>query len=261
MAIRSIRGRDFILYFNKGGVYTPACYCTDFTLTRTRDTLEITGPQGQDRDYIPTFKGYTIQFDAVVSYYDGFSYVDVIEAFDNGDKLAWKGSDQNLAGVVHSGVVILTNDSWASPVRGEFTASTVGIGCGPKTTEYIDIVTNVYLADANKVRLFGCPNPYPVSVFWYTNDGNNIGTFIGVANNADEVVDWYNNYSENLYWTLSLGETGCDFVLSSDWNAPYIPDVVFAQAAPDLGLSPDLDNNEGLSPDLDNDQLTSPYYA
>jgi hypothetical protein len=261
MAIRFIRGRDFILYFKKGEVWEPACLATDFTLGRTRDVLEISGPQGRDKDYIPTYKGYTMQLDGVITYYQGFSYVDIINAFDAGTRLQWRGSDMNMAGVVHGGTVILTSDQWASPVRGEFTSSVSAIGCGPKTTEYVDIVTTVYLADSNKERLFGCPDPYPVSVFWYTPDGNGQGLLIGIADSQEDVVLLYNGYVDNLYWTLSVGESGCDFNLSTDWNAPFVPDVVFAFAAPDLGLSSDLNNNEGVSPDLDNDELISPYYA
>jgi hypothetical protein len=135
------------------------------------------------------------------------------------------------------------------------------IGCGEKITSLLPIPSTPYLADDNKERLVGCPNPYPVAVYWYSADGSGIGVFIGIAFNNSDVVSLLNGYAENEYYTFSVGTSGCDFNALSDWNAPFIPDVIFAEAAPSLGLSPDQNNDRGLSPDQDNDQQLSPGYA
>ncbi len=253
--MKVIRGKDFILSIVKNGVPTPVCYSLDFTLQAARDTIEKTPLTGLDKDYIVTFKGYTLGISTVVSYFDGFSFIDLNEAFENGTRLVWSATDSANGGVVHKGVCIINNIAFASPVRGEFSSDASAVGCGPRELLKLPISSTVYLADQAGVQLPGCPNPYPVSVFWYDM------TFIGLADNADEVVQIYNDYPGNLYYTLSLGEDGCHFNLQSEWNAPFIPTFVIAEASPDMALSSDQINNIVLSPDQDNDQALSPSYS
>jgi len=255
-----IQGRHFILAFMKNGQPVPVCYATDFTIQMQRDVKERSGPQGKDRDYIPAYKGYTITVSGVVSYIDGYSFIDLEDAFNSGVRLDWRGRDKDNGGVVHGGTVILTNLAWASPVRGDFSFESSAIGCGPKTRELLPTVSTVYLADENRIRLVGCPNPYPVSLFWYNGNTDTIGAFIGIALNADDVISQYNNYLGNDYYTITIGITGCDFNLLSEWNAPFIPTVIFAEAAPSLGLWTGEDD-EGISNDQVNDNLISPGYA
>lgn len=259
--MKIIKGRDFILSIIKDGTPTPVCYSTDFTINRVRDLKEISGLQGLDRDYIPSYKGYTIGISGVVSYIDGYTYLDLEAAFEAGTRLEWMGTDAENGGVIHKGVVLLNNLSWATPVRADFTFEAAAIGCGPKETIRQPISSSVYLADETKVRLVGCPNPYPVAVFWYGPDGNSPGVLLGVALNSDNVISLYNDYVGNEFYQLTGNTTGCDFNLLSAWNAPFVPTVIFAEPTPGLGLSPNQEINQGLSPDQDNDQQLSPGYA
>lgn len=255
-----IKGTDFNIYIDKNGTPTKVCNSTDFTLRRVRQTNEITGPQGQDQDFIATKRGYTLTISGVISYIDGYSYLDLESAFNAGSRLTWTGRDRLDGGIVHTGVVILTNLDWTSPVRGDFSFESSAIGCGPKETLRLPISSTAYLADENKVRLFGCPDPYPVSVFWYDADGNMSSNLVGIALNQDDVISLFNNYSGNEYYTITTGVSGCDFNLLSGWDAPFIPEVIFAVPAPALG-SWTGHENEGSSPDQNNSQLSSPGYV
>lgn len=255
-----IKGRNFNIYITKNGTPTRVCNATDFTLKRVRQLIEISGPQGIDEDYIPARKGYSITISGVVSYSDGYSYLDLESAFESGARLTWTGRDMLNGGVVHTGTVILTNLDWASPVRGDFSFESSAQGCGPKQTLLLPISTEVYLATENRERLFGCPDPYPVTVYWYDSEGNISDNVVGVASNQDDVINLYNNYVGNEYYTLTAGVSGCDFNLLSNWNAPFIPDVIFAIAAPSLGAWTGR-ANEGSSPDQINSNLSTPGYA
>lgn len=255
-----IKGKDFNIYIDKNGTPVRVCNATDFTLRRVRQTIEITGPQGLDQDFLIATKGYTITISGVITYLDGYSFIDLETAFDNGSRLTWTGRDRLDGGVVHSGVMILTNIDWASPVRGDFTFETSALGCGPKTTIKLPIPSTVYLANQNKIRLFGCPDPYPVLIHWYDANGNMSDSVVGVALNQDEVITLFNNYANNEYYSVTAGETGCDFNLLSEWNAPFIPDVIYAVPAPALGAWTGR-GEEGSSPDQDNDELSSPGYV
>lgn len=257
-----IKGKDLIFSIFKDGVPTPVCYATDFTINRVRDVKEISGPQGLDKDYIPSYKGYTIGISTVVSYIDGYSLIDIEAAFDAGTRLQWRGSDQGAVGVVHGGTILLTGVSWATPVRGDFTSEVAGIGCGPKTTNFVDLFVSVFLAGPDGLRLPGCPNPYPVMVYWYNASGG-IGSPIGIANNNDDVVNVFNAYSMSVGSGMALGQglTGCDFYMSVPWDAPFVPEVVFAEATPELAMSVSQELDIVVSPDQDNDQVISPGYA
>jgi hypothetical protein len=253
-----IKGKDFNIYIEKNGVPVRVCNATDFVYRSVRDTVEISGPQGQDRDYVAGKKGYTINITGVITYIDGYTYLET--AFNAGTKVKWTGRDLLNGGIVHTGTVLFTNIDWASPVRGDFTFDTSAVGCGPKETLRLPISSEVYLADENLQRLFGCPNPYPVSVFWYNADGTAQGNLLGIAYNADDVITLYNNSVLNEYYILTAGHTGCDFNLLANWDAPFIPTVVFAIAAPALGAWTGRDN-EGSSPDQINSELSSPGYV
>lgn len=258
--MKIIKGRDFILSINKDGVPTPVCYSTDFTINRVRDLKEVSGPQGLDRDYIASYRGYTIGISGVVSYIDGFSFLDLEAAYEAGTRLEWMGTDAENGGVIHKGIVLLNNVAWASPVRADFTFEASATGCGPKQTIKLPTTSIAYLADENKIRLVGCPNPYPVTVFWYDEVGG-IGPVAGIALNADSVMTVFNGYPGNTKYQLTGYQSGCDFNLQSAWDAPFIPTVIYAIPTPGLGLSPDQENNLGLSPDQDSDQLLSPGFA
>lgn len=257
----AIKGKDFILEVERNGVFIPVCYATDCVINMDFEAIEISGPQGQWRDYIGGYSGYTLNVPGLVMYKEDMNYTQLEAIAKSRSKFRWRAGDEIPSGFVHAGTALITNLGLTSQMRDVVKFDMTAVGCGEKESQQLPFNTTVYLADENKVRLPGCPNPYPVSVFWYSADGNGIGVFLGIALNADNVVSLYNEYEENEYWELSVGTTGCDFNLITDWNAPFVPDVVFAQTEPGLGLSPDQNNNLGLSPDQDNDEQLSPGYA
>lgn len=259
----AIKGKDFVLEIEYGGTdnWLLLCYATDCVINMDFEAKEISGPQGQWRDYIGGYSGYTLSVPALTMFKEDMNFLQLEELAKARSKFRWRAGDEVPSGVVHSGTVLITNLSQTSQFRDAVKFDMSAIGCGEKETQLLPFSSTVYLADEDKVRLPGCPNPYPVSVYWYAPGGNGIGTFIGIAFNNDEVVQLYNDYEENLYYTLSVGTTGCDFNLLSDWNAPFIPDVVFSQATPELGMSPDQINDMGMTPDEDNDELLSPAYS
>lgn len=257
----AIRGKDFIISIVQDGVSKPICHATDCIINMDFEAREISGPQGQWRDYIGGYSGYNLSVPGVVMYTEVMNYIQLEQIAKLRQKVQWHAGEYDNEGVVHSGTMLITSLNLTSQFRDAVKFEMTAIGCGEKETGLLPFVREVYLADEFKVRLPGCPNPYPVSVYWYNSDGSAPGEFLGIAFNNDDVVSLYNNYAENEYYELSVGTSGCDFNLLVDWNAPFIPDVVFAQAAPELGMSPDFDLDYGMSPDQDNDELLSPGYA
>lgn len=257
----AIKGKDFILEVEQNGSFVPVACATDFTLSIDSEAREISGPQGVWRDYIGGFIGYALSVPGLVEWLNSVNYLQLEELQRNRTKFRWRGGTSLPTGVVHSGTILITNLTMTAQFRDALKYDMSAIGCGPKETTLLPTPSSPYLADENKVRLPGCPNPYPVGVYWYSADGNSIGTFIGIAFNNDDVVELLNTYEDNEFYSFSVGSTGCDFNALSDWNAPFVPDVIFAQATPELGLSPDQINDMGLTPDQDQDQLISPAYS
>lgn len=254
MANGPIKGKDFKLHIEVNGVLELICYANDCIISYEFEAREISNPTTKWKDYLGGEIGYTLGCPGLIAYESTANYLELEQLGVNRTKFYWEAKNQENGGVVHSGVILITSLQLTSANRDVMRFDMQAVGCGIKETDKLPISSTVYLADELGVRLPGCPNPYPVSVYWYDM------TFIGIANNADDVVSLYNSYVGNLYYTLSLGTSGCDFNLLSEWNAPFIPTFVIAQATPELGLWTGT-GDEGISPDQINDQLLSPGYA
>ena len=250
-----IKGKDFKLYVEVNGSLELICYATDCIIIYDIEAREISNPSTQWRDYLGGKIGYTLSCPGLIAYESAANWLELEQLAIGRTRFAWEARDNVSGGVVHRGTVRMTGLSLSSANRDAMRFNMDAVGCGVKTTDLLPINTMVYLANFQNERLPGCPNPYPVSVFWYDE------TFIGLATNADEVVNVYNNYDGNMYYTLSLGVSGCDFNLISEWNAPFIPTVVYAEGSPDFALSSDQVNNIVISPDQDEDQALSPAYS
>lgn len=257
----AIKGRDFVLEVEQNGVYRPICYATDCGINMDFEAKEISGSQGQWRDYIGGYAGYSLTVPALVMYLEDMNWLQLEVLAKARAKFRWRAGDQLPSGVIHAGIALITNLNLTAQFRDAVKFDMTAIGCGEKESQLVPFAGTVYLADGNKMRLAGCPNPYPVAIHWYSGDGNGMGGVIGVAFNNDDVVDLFNNHEENEHFEISVGTTGCDFNILVDWDAPFIPDVIFAQPSPEMGLSPNQNLNQLLSPDQTDDQGLSPYYS
>lgn len=250
-----IKGKDFKLYVEVNSVLELICFATDCIINYDFEAREISNPVSKWKDYLGGEIGYILSCPGLIAYESSANYLELENLGVNRRKFVWQARNNDEGGVVHSGVILMTSLQLTSANRDIMRFDMQAVGCGAKDTQLLPIASTVYLADEQGVRLPGCPNPYPVSVFWYDM------TFIGIALNADDVVSLYNEYPGNLYYTLSIGTGGCDFNLLSEWNAPFIPTFVIASPTPDFALSSDQLNNIVVSPDQDNDQALSPVYS
>jgi len=251
-----VLGYDFVLYIEKAGQQIPVCYSEDVQINRTFETKEISGPQGRARYYVYDMIGYTIQIPILVSWATPGNYLDLAEFGENGETIKWKASSYKDGGVVLSGEALLTGLNLTSQMRDMIKTDVSLIGSGPILTERLPIQTVVYLSDFDKIQLVGCPNPYPVTVFWYDH------TMIGIATNADDVISIFNQYSANhgaLYMLTSSVDGGCNFNMDISFTAeePY-PTTIFARPGGTFAISPDQKNNLVISPDQDADQGITP---
>lgn len=252
----AILGSDFIISFNADGVISPVCYAQDCQINRTFDTREISGPQGRERDYIADYNGYTIQIPILVVYRSKFNYLDFMNAADAGLKLSWSASAYKNGGVIHSGQVLVTEIDLTSQFRDVIKADVSLIGCGKFVTTISPINKVVYLSDFDKNILPGCPNAYPISVFWYD------GSLIGPANNPDEVINIFNNYSAshgNYYTLVGSVDGGCYFNMQIDFSAPEpYPDTIFSRQGALFAISTNQSANNVLSTDQDSNNVLTP---
>jgi predicted secreted protein len=250
----AIRGKDFIFYIIEDGTPKPVCYATDCLISQQAEVREITGPTGRSRDYIGGKKGYNITVPGLILWRHEMNYLQLENLYKNRVKFQWEASDSENGGVKHSGTALITQLDLSSQFRDAMRFDMSAIGCGDKQTSLNPITVTVYLADFLGVRLPGCPNPYPVSLYWYDE------TFIGIANTADEVITQFNEYAANEYYELTGVIGGCDFNMSVEWDAPFVPEFIIAEATPNLGMW-EGNNDNGISNDQDNDNLISPAYA
>lgn len=242
------------MYIVVDGAPKLICRATDWIMSETYDVLEKTGPQGKGRDYLSTYTGYTLQVPGVVAYTENVNILQLRQWAREGKRLNWLGTPNAPGeGVVESGVMLITNITVTAQFRDCIRFDMSAIGCGLPDTQTLPFVRPVYLAGFDGVRLVGCPNPYPVMLYWYD------GTLIGPANNADDVISQFNSYPNNSYYTLTGYTTGCDFTLSAAWDAPEIPTTVIAEPAPEMALWTGSGDG-GIANDQDNNELISPYY-
>lgn len=250
----AIKGKDFEISIIQDGNPVLLCYATDCIIDQNADAREITAPIGRARDYISGFIGYTLSVPGLIVWASPMNFIQLENLYKSGIKFQWEASDSDNGGVLHSGIALITQLTLNSQFRDAMRFEMNAIGCGPKITQLLPISKTVYLADFLGIRLAGCPNPYPVSVYWYDE------TFIGIANNADDVMQLFNDYSENQFYQVTGYTSGCDFNMLIDWNADFIPNFIIAEATPELAMWTGSDD-EAISNDQDNDNAISPGYA
>lgn len=252
----AIAGADFMVSIEVNGEAVPVCYATDCQISQTFDTREISGPQSRWRDYIPDYMGYTIDIPVLLVYQEAFNFLDFQSAGQNGQRLKWAASAFENGGIVHSGEILLTSLNLTSQMRDTIKFDVSAIGCGELKTEAKPIQKVVYLSDFNKKMLAGCPNPYPLSVFWYDL------SLIGPATNPDEVIQIFNEYSAdhgNYYKLISSVDGGCYFNMEISFNSPQpYPDTVFAQQGAIFAISVDQSIDNVLSTDQDMNNVLTP---
>jgi len=213
-----------MLYMNDDASNLVAvCHSRSCTLEYDREMLETSGPEGPDRRYLPGYRGGRVSADGLVVYQDTVNAVSVLEWLIGGNPVYFKFTSEKQGGVIMSGQMYIEHWEETGEMNSAATYSFDAPVDGPLIIDKQDIIKQVYLADILGVRLAGCPNPYPVGVLWYD------GTFIGVANNAGDVIALFNNYPGNQYYRLTGTTSGCDFTMSIKWNAPDRPNWVLAE--------------------------------
>lgn len=248
-----ILGSDLLISMSTSqGQLTPVCHSKTCTLSRDREMLVITDPNGPDESYIPSIKRGTISSDGLMVYQDEINGISVLEWLESGAEVYFSFTTNRNGGLTISGTMFI--DHWEE--TGDYTdlvvySFTARIN-GAITIQKLPIVKQVYLADLAGVRLAGCPNPYPVVVLWYD------GAVIGPAENPDEVVAQFNAYEGNEYYSLSSPDNSCNFTMSIAWNAPTIPDWVPAEQGGLTGLWVGT-GDEGISPSEDGNELITPF--
>lgn len=236
------------------------CHATDCIIDETLSIRPITGPQSPWEDYIGDSLGYTINVPGLVDYSDPMNYLQIQKAKNARKPIAWAASAFQNGGIVHSGMLLITHLNQTTQMRDVMKFEMDAVGCGELITQKLPIVKTVYLAGFDNIQLPGCPNPYPIVVYWYDH------TPIGPALNADDVVSVFNNYIGNvnpnggLYYTLSVGDSGCNFIMSISYDALLFPNVVYAEQGAEITLWDGRGDN-AISNDQDNDNVISPIYA
>lgn len=219
----AILGNDFMFSLMLSGNMEILCHATDFIMNTNTEELETTGPgSGRWRSFIPGMIEYTLSVPGIVSYTDTLNLVQLQEMQDNGSIVEWLAGIDADGGLQYEGFMFITSISNTSQFRDVLKFDMTARGTGPRQIIKNPITRAVYLANIKGVRLPGCPNPYPVGILWYD------GTFIGLANNADDVMTIFNSYSATQGNFLSLigSITGCDFNISIAWNSPLSPTFI-----------------------------------
>ncbi len=251
----AILGQDFMMSIIVSGTPVPICHATDFTMNEEYGVREISGPQGFWKDYIGDYCGYNLQVPGVVAYNDAMNILQLKGYARNRAKLAWSASAFTNGGVVDSGFIIITAFNVTSQFRDAYRFDMTAIGCGEPITQLLPIIKQVHLGDFFGVILAGCPDPYPVTIFWYD------GTMIGPADNADDVISTFNAYSAshgNYYTLQSSVDGGCQFIMAISYLAPLNPDYVIALPGASFAISTDQSINNILSTDQDSDNVLTP---
>lgn len=257
----AIKGKDFTISIEQdNGVFKEICYSTDCIINQSFENREITIPKlnddsGQWRDYIGGFSSYDISVPGAIVWESEMNFVQLEALAQGRTRFHWQASDSDNGGVVHSGTILITALNLTSQLRDIVRFELTAVGCGKKITQLLPRSVKVYLSDFFGVILPGCPNPYPVTLYWYDE------TVIGIASNADEVISQFNDYPDNQFYQLTgQAEDGCHFNMLVAWNSPVIPTYIIAEPTPNLGMWTGEDD-EGISNDQDNDNLISPNYA
>lgn len=219
----AIAGKDFMIEIEIDGEKVPICYSTDCIIDIQYDSREVIDPSSRWRNYIGDMAGYTIQVPGAIVYSSVVNWVQLEQWAAARKRLKWYASAYSSGGVIHSGTMLITGLSLSSQQDNIMRFDLSAVGCGELVQQLLPIIKDVYLSDLGGVRLSGCPNPYPCMVLWYD------GTIIGLANNADDVMTVFNEYEGNQYYQLTGTDTGCNFTMSIEWDAPEQPDWVPAE--------------------------------
>lgn len=234
MDSKKVMGRELMLYTGDGGLTDNniICLMRNCTLTISGDKLETTGPGGPWKRYIYNSLGATITGDGVVSYGVPNNVVQIQEQLIARRIVNWKFTAFHSGGLIYSGRLIWDSVDNSAPFREVSQFSFESTVDGEVSIEKIPNLKVVYLADSNGVRLPGCPNVYPVRIYWYD------GTVLGIAYDQADVIGLFNAYPGNTNLVLNGYTTGCDFNLSADWTVGFIPDWIVAEPLnDDLALS------------------------
>lgn len=248
-----IKGKDFKFYIKRDGVPIAICKATDCTISINTEELETTAPNsGAFRHYLPGLHDIDIQVPGIVAYSDDMNFVQIQELQLSRTTFEWEASAFETGGLRYKGIAFIRTSSQTSNYRDLLRFDASLRVTGGLTIEKGNIISRVYLANLQGIRLQGCPNPYPVSVLWYD------GTIIGLANNPDDVITQFNAYAENEWYTLSEPDNSCNFTMSTVWNAPEIRTFVPAQQGSDIALWKGEDD-AGISPDEISNDLLTPF--
>jgi|GEM_PF-4834496 len=248
-----VLGKDLMLYTGTGALTAESVICLlkDCTLSISADLLETTGPGGKFKRYVYSAIGYTISGNGIVSYTAINNLVQIQEQLIAWQKINWKFTAFHSGGLIYSGVLLWNNVDNSSMFSDAAQFSFQATGDGDFGIEKIPFLKTVYLADQFGNRLPGCPDVYPVKVFWVD------GSLMGIAYDQVDVINLFNSYPSNTSLTLNGYTSGCDFNLSAAWNATDVPDWIVAEKLnDDLALSDAYINiigdgdGKGLSPIL-----------
>lgn len=249
--INRIKGRQLVLYVGEGDptMATAICLVRECSLNIQTEKLETSGPASYFKTYIYSYVGATITAESIVAYNVGMNIVQLQEFALQRKIVSYRISAFQNGGVIYKGQMIIDSVEQTAPNADYATFTLNATVTGEPILEKVDTIKDVYLADFSGVRLPGCPNVYPVRIYWYDH------TVIGIAFDPVDVISIFNQYSGNTELTLTGFSSGCDFTLKAAWSASFVPDFIPASPiSDDVALSDEYINiigdgdGNGLSP-------------
>lgn len=254
-----LKGIDFNMYnINDNGQREILCYANDCNIEINVDTAEIMGNTSFWKDYVAVKAGYTISAPYLCIWDEGaFNYLKMFTMLKQGKRISWEASSWKEGGIIFSGDIMLVRLGFTSPDNNLIRIESSFVGLGEPLQRKEPIMQQVYLSDFNNNMLAGCPDPYPLSIFWFDH------TLIGFATTPAEVISTFNYYSNTqkggVYTLTSSVDGGCNFNMAIDISAPQpYPTTVYGRQGARFAMSPMQMNNDALSPDQTNNFVISP---
>lgn len=248
-----IKGRDLVLYIGEGDptMATAICLLKDCTLSIQSEKLETSGPSTYFKTYVYSYIGAALSAEGLVAYNPSMNVVQLQEFLLARKVISYRFTAFTNGGLIYSGQLIIDGVDNTSPYA-EFSGFTLNATVtGEPALTKTDTFKTVFLANLEGVRLPGCPDPYPVKIYWYD------GSLIGIAYDQADVINLFNTYPANTELTLTGYTSGCDFTLTAAWSASFVPDYILASDVnDDLALADGYINiigdgdGSGLSPIL-----------
>ncbi|WP_133177798.1 hypothetical protein [Chitinophaga parva] len=193
-----------------------------------RDTVETTPPTTNWKDFEPAAISFTVTGDAIGAFDSKGNMYSLGGWLVNGLKVDFRLA---AGGLMYSGKILITNVNITAAHKDLVKYTFTAIGCGQLATNTASQSYSVYLANPVGKRLAGCPNPYPVGLLWYDN------TFIGLANDAEDVIEQFNAYIENNGQYILTGTSGgCDFTMQIPWDSDDRPQFIPAVPGNAFGI-------------------------